>query len=136
MGEPKREVVGAAIVRGGRVLAAQRSRPAPVAGRWELPGGKVETDESADVALVREVAEELGCEIAIRRWLDGREPINAFLELRVALAVLVGGEPMADPSEHSALRWLTAAELTDVDWLESDLPFVDQLREHLAGPAD
>ena len=47
-----------------------------MAGRWELPGGKVETGESPDAALVREIREELGCGIAVDHWLDGDEPIG------------------------------------------------------------
>ena len=58
-------VVGAAIVRDGRVLAARRTAPPEAAGRWELPGGKVESGETPDAALVREVAEELGCTVAV-----------------------------------------------------------------------
>ena len=57
-------VVAAAIVRDGRVLAARRTQPANVAGRWELPGGKVDPGETPEQALVRELREELGIETA------------------------------------------------------------------------
>lgn len=54
-------VVGAALFDdGGRLLAARRSAPPELAGRWELPGGKVEPGERPDAALVRELREELG----------------------------------------------------------------------------
>lgn len=123
-------VVGAALVRDGRVLAARRTRPAEAAGRWELPGGKVEPGESADAALVREVAEELGVTIEISRWLAGSAPIGTAYELTVALATVVDGEP--EPVEHDRVRWLSAAELDDVDWLEPDRPFLDELAGELA----
>lgn len=123
-------VVGAALVRDSRVLAARRTRPAEAAGRWELPGGKVEPGESADAALVREVAEELGVTIEISRWLAGSAPIGTAYELTVALATVVDGEP--EPVEHDRVRWLSAAELDDVDWLEPDRPFLDELAGELA----
>ena len=63
-------VVGAAILDDGRVLAARRTSPAAAAGRWEFPGGKVEAGEAPDEALVREIAEELGCGIEVSSWLD------------------------------------------------------------------
>lgn len=67
-------VVGAAIVRDGCVLAARRTTPPEAAGRWEFPGGKVEAGESASAALVREIAEELGCTIEVDAWLAGVVP--------------------------------------------------------------
>lgn len=125
--QPRVPVVGAAILRDGRLLAARRTTPAAAAGRWELPGGKVEPGETPDDALVREVAEELGCTISLTAWLPGAAPIGATHELRVAAAVLVEGEP--EPTEHDAVRWLAATDLGDVDWLEPDRPFLP----HLAG---
>ena len=58
-------VVGAVIVREGRVLAARRTRPADLAGQWEFPGGKVEECESLPEALVRELREELSATITV-----------------------------------------------------------------------
>jgi 8-oxo-dGTP diphosphatase len=120
-------VVGAAIVRGGRVLAARRTRPAGTAGRWEFPGGKVEPAETPDAALVREISEELGCAVSVDRWLAGSVPVGGGRhELTVALATLVDGDPL--PHEHDAVRWLGPDELDDVDWLDPDSPFLPELR--------
>jgi 8-oxo-dGTP diphosphatase len=123
-------VVGAAIVRRGRVLAARRTSPPEAAGRWELPGGKVEPGETPEQALVREIAEELGCTVAVRAWLAGAVPIGTAHVLRVAVVRLVDGEP--EPTEHDGVRWLAADELDAVDWLEPDRPFLAELRERLA----
>jgi 8-oxo-dGTP diphosphatase len=121
------QVVGAALVRDGRVLAARRTAPAATAGRWEFPGGKVEDGESPEAALVREIAEELGVLIVVRRWLAGAVPIGSTRELTVALADVVDGDPA--PVEHDRVRWLSTDELDDVDWLEPDRPFLRELRE-------
>ncbi len=126
---PPRSVVGAAILRDGRVLAARRTSPAEAAGRWEFPGGKVEPGETPESALVREVAEELGCQVEVSGWLAGEVPIGASHTLAVARARLVDGEP--DPVEHDLVRWLGAAELDDVDWLEADRPFLAEVGETL-----
>ena len=127
-------MVAAAILREHRVLACRRTRPPAAAGRWELPGGKVEDGEDAAAALVREVAEELGLAVEVRAWLDGAVPIGATgYELRAAVAAPrdPGAEP--DPREHDRVRWLSADELGDVDWLEPDRPFLPQLRAVLGG---
>jgi 8-oxo-dGTP diphosphatase len=118
-------VVGAAIVRDGRVLAARRTTPAAAAGRWEFPGGKVEPGETEASSLVREVEEELGVRVRLVRWLDGAQEVGERYLLRVAVAELERGEP--SPTEHDAVRWLTGEELEDVHWLDADRPFLTEL---------
>jgi 8-oxo-dGTP diphosphatase len=127
-----RSVVGAAILRDRRVLAARRTAPAAAAGRWEFPGGKVEPGEDAERALVREIAEELGCEVVVTGWLPGTAPIGTTHVLTVATARLLSGEP--EPHEHDAVRWLAAEELDDVDWLGPDRPFLPGLRSAMMEP--
>ena len=85
--------MAAAIVRGGRVLAARRTAPPEAAGRWELPGGKCEPGEPPTAALEREIAEELGCDIEVTAWLEGSTSIGETHDLRAALARLTPGEP-------------------------------------------
>jgi 8-oxo-dGTP diphosphatase len=119
-----RIVVGAAIVRAGRVLAARRTAPPETAGRWEFPGGKVDPGETEEQALVRELREELGVDVRVESWLEGEQPVGPYL-LRVAVVSLLAGEPT--PHEHDRVRWLGAHELDDVDWLEGDRPFLSGL---------
>jgi 8-oxo-dGTP diphosphatase len=121
-----RVVVAVAVLARGRLLAARRTSPAEAAGRWELPGGKVEPGESPAEAGVREVREELGCAVTITGMLDCLQPIRPGLSLQVVLARLDAGDPV--PHEHDALRWLGPEELDSVDWLEPDRPFLDSLR--------
>lgn len=125
------EVVGVAVVRDGRVLAARRTHPVATAGRWEFPGGKVERSESATQAAVREVREELGCRISVTGWLAGSWPIGSTQVLRVAVAELIEGEPA--PTEHDAIRWLAADQLDGLNWLAADRPFLAALGELLGG---
>jgi 8-oxo-dGTP diphosphatase len=127
-------VVGVALVHEGRVLAARRAYPPELAGRWEFPGGKVDAGETPEGALVREVAEELGCAIALTGWLEPDVEIRDGLVLRVATATMVDGEPVPRAGEHDAVRWLRARELHEVDWLPADRPFAEAVRRLLGAP--
>lgn len=128
---PMQLVVGVALVHDGRVLAARRCYPAESAGRWELPGGKVDPGETPAEAAEREIAEELGCRIAVTGWLEPEVQIRDGLVLRVATAALADGEPVPRHGEHDAVRWLRVDRLDDVDWLPADRPFVEALRKRL-----
>ncbi len=124
-----RTVVGAALVRHGRLLAARRTEPARLAGGWELPGGKVEPGETPELALVREVREELCCTVEVADELPARWTSRTGWQLRAYVCRLVEGEPV--PVEHDALRWLAPEELAEVDWLPGDVGFVQALRPRL-----
>src|SRR6185369_5089789 len=121
-------VVGAAIVRDGRCLAAQRGPGMRLPGKWEFPGGKVEDGEDPRAALVREVREELGLEIAVGELLGtgsdagGDGGGRVVVRLDVYLATVSGGELRL--LEHNAVRWLRLAELDAVDWAAADRPLL------------
>jgi 8-oxo-dGTP diphosphatase len=121
-------VVAAAIVAEGKVLVAQRVRPPELAGRWELPGGKVAAGETEPDALARELVEELGVEVAVGERLGDDVELNPTMTLRAYQATLLHGQPQ--PHDHAALRWVSASELHDVHWVPADrafLPALDRL---------
>jgi 8-oxo-dGTP diphosphatase len=124
-------VVAAIICRGDRYLTAQRPAHKHLGLKWEFPGGKVETGENPEAALMREIREELGCEIIIGQGL----PVSVYdygafsIELIPFLASLKLGTSEPHPHEHVAVKWLTLSELETLDLADADLPIVNWLKE-------
>lgn len=123
-------MVGAAIVRDGRLLATRRVRPSPLAGKWEFPGGKVEPGETEAQALRRELLEEMELPISVGRRIGPEVELPGG---RHRLQVWTA-QTSADPgrlTDHDQLRWVCADEIDDLDWLEPDAPIVAAVREWL-----
>ncbi len=127
-----RVVVGGAVLDQGRLLAARRSAPPELAGRWELPGGKVEPGETPEQALVRELREELGVDVEPLERIPGEWPLRPPYVLHVWTAGLIAGEPRP-LQDHDELRWLAPAEVHDVPWLDQDRPAVAEAVRRLGG---
>jgi 8-oxo-dGTP diphosphatase len=122
---PNQIVVAGAVVAESRLLVAQRLRPPELAGHWELPGGKVAPGETEPAALARELAEELGIEVAVGERLGDDIALNATTTLRAYQVSLISGEP--HPHDHGALRWVTAAQLHEIDWVPADRDWLPAL---------
>lgn len=125
--------MGGALLRDGRVLASRRSAPPQLAGMWEFPGGKVEAGETDEVALARELQEELGLAVRVGERIGPDLLIGETAVLRVYLCEAPYGQPAL--RDHDAHRWLSADELDDVTWIPADAPVVAALREMITNEA-
>ncbi|MDV6306252.1 glycosyltransferase 87 family protein [Gordonia amicalis] len=135
------DVVAAAIVDDGRVLLAQRAHPAELAGKWELPGGRVESGETHATALTREIREELGAEIEVAGRIGAEVTHPNGLMLYAYRARLRSGTPAA--LEHLDMQWFSADELrrldlddvvpADRDWIPELCAVLDDARVGEAG---
>ena len=117
-------VVGAALVRQGRCLAAQRGPDMTLPGKWEFPGGKVEAGESPQVALARELREELGIDAEIGHWLgQGKAHVDGHeIVLDVYAAQYRSGS--LELREHAAAEWMAADDFGSLDWADADVPLL------------
>ena len=126
----KVHVVAAIIRNGDRIFATQRGYGEQKDG-WEFPGGKIETGETPQQALVREIREELDTGITVGDFLTTIEyDYPTFhLSMQCFWAAICEGEPVL--KEHEAAKWLRAEELDSVAWLPADLTIVTLVKEKL-----
>ena len=103
-------------------------------GRWEFPGGKLEPGESPQQALVREIREELDVCIEVGELISTIEyDYPAFhLSMTCFWCTVTHGTPRLVEAE--AGRWLTRAQLRDVDWLPADLLVLDAVGARMNDP--
>ena len=120
-------VVAAIIKRGNCIFATQRGYGDQKDG-WEFPGGKIESGETPEQALVREIREELDLAIVVERHVvDVSYDYPAFhLEMGCYLCSIAEGTPHL--LEHEAARWLAPQEIDSVDWLPADVLVVEALK--------
>lgn len=122
-----------------RLLAARRSKPVSLRGRWEFPGGKVDAGETPEQAVHREVLEELGITVTLGDELVGPDDdawrISSRYALRLWPATVLTGEP--EPLiEHDALRWLDRDDWLSVPWLDADVRIVRALADRARESAE
>lgn len=121
----------ALIDRDGRVLLAQRPEGKSMAGLWEFPGGKIETGETPEAALIRELHEELG----IETWQSCLAPLTFAshsyddFHLLMPLFACRKWQGTPQPREGQTLKWVRSGDLRTYPMPAADVPLIPLLRD-------
>ena len=121
------EVVAAIIYKDGTYFATQRGY-GEYEGWWEFPGGKMEEGESREVALVREIWEELSVMIMPEKWLCTVEHDYPTFHLTMHCAKCHIVQGRVQLNEHISSQWLSREKLDTVQWLPADVEVMKELR--------
>lgn len=125
------DVVGAVLIKDGKVLAAQRSAKMSLPLMWEFPGGKIETDESPVGALKRELLEELKVSAKVGDHVEttSYEYDFGIVTLQTYYCTVENGVP--ELTEHAEIRWLAPEKLLTLEWAPADIPAVEKIMAEL-----
>ena len=126
----KREVfvVAGAIVKDGKVFAAQRGNKGKTAFKFEFPGGKIEPGESPEQALARELREELSINVEVHELITAivDEYEDIILHIDTYRCTLISGTPTL--SEHIAMAWSNKEELDKLEFSPADKPTLEKIK--------
>ena len=130
MALPLTEVSCAVIIDGDRVLVTQRSEQMPHPLKWEFPGGKLNTGETPEACIVREIREELGVEISVVQLLPSvrHRYIDSYIKLIPFVCTIRQGT--IDLSEHRSYSWVPRSQLEHIDWLEADIEVLSLVNKY------
>ena len=123
-------VVAAVIVDGDKIFATQRGY-GDWKDYWEFPGGKIESGETPENALRREINEELDTEITIGEKISTIEYDYPTFHLTMDCFLAKVTEGYLVLKEHEAAKWLKKGELETVNWLPADRTILELLKRKL-----
>ena len=121
-----RQVAAAVIIEDGLLLLARRGPAETLAGRWELPGGKLELGETPQECLERELLEELAMQAVAGGTLarTAYEYDHGSFEM---LALSVTRRSEFEPTVHDLVRWVTRDDLAALEIAPADVALIDEL---------
>jgi 8-oxo-dGTP diphosphatase len=134
--DPRRVVLVVAVALvdvDGRVLLAQRPLGKPMAGLWEFPGGKVREGETPESALIRELKEELGIDVAASCLAPFTFASHAYADFHLLMPLYVcrKWEGIVTPLEGQSIAWARPQRLGDYPMPPADKPLVAMLQDLL-----
>lgn len=129
------KVVAAIIIENEKVFATQRGYGEFKDG-WEFPGGKIESGETAQDAIVREIKEELDTVVEVVELLDTVEYDYPQFHLSMDCFICKIKSGNLVLKEHEAAKWLTKETLESVEWLPADLGLIGNIKKYLSDTID
>ena len=127
--EDKKYIAAAVIEIDGKFLIAQRAKQDKLFGLWEFPGGKVEEGETLEECLKRELFEELDIHAHVGEYFCTSTFIHNNFMYDMCVFKVYSYDRQIKLNEHSAIAWVTSAELSNYNYPDPDLPIIAMLQK-------
>ena len=123
------KVVAGIIIKKGKVLIARRASHKSLPGKWEFPGGKIEIDETPEVALERELFEEFRIKTKTGKYITTNvHDYGTFkIKLLAYFSEYIRGEFIL--TDHDQIKWVVIKELKFCDLADADIPIINELNK-------
>ena len=122
------KVTAAMLLKDNKIIIAKRGPNDRLANKWEFPGGKVETNETPEQCLKREMKEEFDIDVSVGEYLGSSiyNYSHMSIELMAYRAYWENGE--IDLKDHDDFKWISIEQLADFDFAPADMVFVERLK--------
>ena len=126
-------VVAVALIKNKKVLFQERPSEKSMPFLWELPGGKIKIGETPEMALIREVNEELGISINPVDLRSLTFISHSYKDFNLLMPVYLCKKWIGNifPKENQKFKIFNKNELKKINILEADLPLIDDLEVHI-----
>ncbi len=121
------KVTAAIIEKEGKILIARRKKEDSMADKWEFPGGEIESNETPEECLKRELFEEFGIDVEVGEFIGSSRALSPphSIELMAYRVSHISGE--FRPAAHQEIRWVLPSELKGYDFTEADRMIIKKL---------
>ena len=131
MSKPQIRVAAAIIYADGKFLLSKRKEDQHQGGKWEFPGGKIETGETIEAALARELNEELAVRVTEQSHFHSLDFEYPEKHVSLVFQLVSGFEGTARGVEGQEVAWFSKAQLADLTFPDANVPVLDKIAAEL-----
>jgi 8-oxo-dGTP diphosphatase len=122
------DVTAAILSKDNRLLIAQRKTRDKLSNKWEFPGGKVESGETPEECLKREIKEEFAIDVSVGEFLGESVYHYDHMSIRLLAYRTFWNNGELKIKAHQSIEWVTISQIGQFDFAPADIPFVEKLR--------
>ncbi len=126
-----KQVTAALLFYNNKLLISRRHKEDILAGKWEFPGGKVESGETSEECLAREMKEEFNIQVSVDKFFTSSTYNYTHGEFQLLAYFVTWLTGDLSPVVHDEIAWVDIKDLHKYDFLPADIPIVEKLKKEI-----